>query len=83
MVTPKLPAARDPLLISTKEADSKSWIASKRVKPKEKPKRRVYLSSRFPFIRVIAYKPIDRVMQAQADLVEIVHELRQIVCVKG
>ncbi len=30
-----------------------------------------------------AYKPIDQVMEAQADLVEIVHELRQIVCVKG
>ena len=30
-----------------------------------------------------AYKPIDKVMEAQKDLVEIVHELRQIVCVKG
>jgi tRNA-splicing ligase RtcB len=30
-----------------------------------------------------AYKPIDQVMQAQADLVEVVHELRQVVCVKG
>lgn len=30
-----------------------------------------------------AYKPIDAVMAAQADLVEIVYELRQIVCVKG
>ena len=30
-----------------------------------------------------AYKPIDRVMAAQADLVEIVHELRQVICVKG
>jgi tRNA-splicing ligase RtcB len=30
-----------------------------------------------------AYKPIDAVMQAQADLVEIVHTLRQVVCVKG
>jgi tRNA-splicing ligase RtcB len=30
-----------------------------------------------------AYKPIDQVMQAQADLVAVVHELRQIVCVKG
>jgi tRNA-splicing ligase RtcB (3'-phosphate/5'-hydroxy nucleic acid ligase) len=30
-----------------------------------------------------AYKPIDKVMAAQADLVEIVHELRQVVCVKG
>jgi tRNA-splicing ligase RtcB len=30
-----------------------------------------------------AYKPIDAVMAAQADLVEVVHELRQIVCVKG
>jgi tRNA-splicing ligase RtcB len=30
-----------------------------------------------------AYKPIDAVMAAQADLVEIVHTLRQIVCVKG
>jgi tRNA-splicing ligase RtcB len=31
----------------------------------------------------MAYKPIDQVMAAQADLVEIVHELRQVVCVKG
>jgi tRNA-splicing ligase RtcB len=31
----------------------------------------------------MAYKPIDRVMAAQADLVEVVHQLRQIVCVKG
>jgi len=30
-----------------------------------------------------AYKPIDKVMKAQADLVEVVHELRQVVCVKG
>ena len=30
-----------------------------------------------------AYKPIDAVMRAQDDLVEIVHTLRQIVCVKG
>jgi tRNA-splicing ligase RtcB (3'-phosphate/5'-hydroxy nucleic acid ligase) len=30
-----------------------------------------------------AYKPIDAVMAAQADLVEVVHTLRQIVCVKG
>ena len=31
----------------------------------------------------MAYKSIDKVMAAQADLVEIVHELRQVVCVKG
>ena len=30
-----------------------------------------------------AYKPIDDVMNAQKDLVEIVHTLRQVVCVKG
>jgi tRNA-splicing ligase RtcB len=30
-----------------------------------------------------AYKPIDAVMAAQTDLVEVVHTLRQIVCVKG
>ncbi len=30
-----------------------------------------------------AYKPIDQVMKAQQDLVEIVHTLRQVVCVKG
>ncbi|MFO0747188.1 MAG: RtcB family protein [Myxococcota bacterium] len=30
-----------------------------------------------------AYKSIDDVMKAQADLVEIVHTLRQVVCVKG
>ena len=31
----------------------------------------------------MAYKDIDRVMAAQASLVEIVHTLRQVVCVKG
>lgn len=31
----------------------------------------------------MAYKDIDHVMAAQADLVEIVHTLRQVVCVKG
>jgi tRNA-splicing ligase RtcB len=30
-----------------------------------------------------AYKPIEQVMAAQTDLVEIVAELRQVVCVKG
>lgn len=30
-----------------------------------------------------AYKPIDAVMNAQKDLVEIVHTLKQVVCVKG
>ncbi|MEN5285313.1 RtcB family protein [Stenotrophomonas lactitubi] len=30
-----------------------------------------------------AYKPIEAVMEAQRDLVEIVHTLRQVVCVKG
>ena len=30
-----------------------------------------------------AYKPIDAVMEAQRDLVEILHTLRQVVCVKG
>lgn len=30
-----------------------------------------------------AYKPIEAVMAAQADLVEIVHTLKQVVCVKG
>ena len=30
-----------------------------------------------------AYKPIEKVMRAQESLVEIVHTLRQIVCVKG
>jgi tRNA-splicing ligase RtcB len=30
-----------------------------------------------------AYKNIDDVMQAQSDLVEVVHTLRQVVCVKG
>lgn len=30
-----------------------------------------------------AYKPIDKVMEAQKDLVDVVYELRQIVCVKG
>ncbi len=31
----------------------------------------------------MAYKPIEAVMAAQSDLVEVVHELRQVVCVKG
>ena len=30
-----------------------------------------------------AYKDIDAVMDAQSDLVEVVHTLRQVVCVKG
>jgi tRNA-splicing ligase RtcB (3'-phosphate/5'-hydroxy nucleic acid ligase) len=30
-----------------------------------------------------AYKAIDAVMEAQSDLVEILHALRQVVCVKG
>jgi tRNA-splicing ligase RtcB (3'-phosphate/5'-hydroxy nucleic acid ligase) len=30
-----------------------------------------------------AYKPLDAVMAAQSDLVEIVHKLRPVVCVKG
>ncbi len=30
-----------------------------------------------------AYKPIDAVMDAQRDLVDIVYTLRQVVCVKG
>jgi tRNA-splicing ligase RtcB len=31
----------------------------------------------------MAYKPIDQVMEAQKDLVEVLHTLRQVVCVKG
>ncbi|MEZ4491042.1 MAG: RtcB family protein [Cyanobacteriota/Melainabacteria group bacterium] len=30
-----------------------------------------------------AYKPINSVMEAQSDLVDVVHELKQVVCVKG
>lgn len=30
-----------------------------------------------------AYKPIDAVMAAQTDLVEVIHTLKQVVCVKG
>jgi tRNA-splicing ligase RtcB len=30
-----------------------------------------------------AYKPIEAVMAAQSDLVEVVHTLRQVVCIKG
>lgn len=30
-----------------------------------------------------AYKPIEKVMSAQSDLVEIVHTLKQVLCVKG
>jgi tRNA-splicing ligase RtcB len=31
----------------------------------------------------MAYKDIDAVMAAQKDLVEVVHTLKQVVCVKG
>lgn len=31
----------------------------------------------------MAYKPIDAVMEAQRDLVEVVHTLKQVVCIKG
>ena len=31
----------------------------------------------------MAYKDIDAVMEAQAELVDVVHQLRQVVCVKG
>jgi len=31
----------------------------------------------------MAYKSIEKVMEAQSDLVEVVHQLRQVVCVKG
>ncbi|MCP3668123.1 MAG: RtcB family protein, partial [Gammaproteobacteria bacterium] len=30
-----------------------------------------------------AYKDIDQVMENQSDLVEVVHTLKQIVCIKG
>jgi tRNA-splicing ligase RtcB (3'-phosphate/5'-hydroxy nucleic acid ligase) len=30
-----------------------------------------------------AYKPIERVMEDQEDLVEVVTELQQVLCVKG
>jgi tRNA-splicing ligase RtcB len=30
-----------------------------------------------------AYKDIDKVMQDQIDLVEVVHTLKQVVCIKG
>ena len=30
-----------------------------------------------------AYKPIDQVMKNQTDLVEVVVELKQVLCVKG
>ena len=30
-----------------------------------------------------AYKDIDKVMEAQKDLVEVVYTLKQVVCVKG
>ncbi len=30
-----------------------------------------------------AYKPIEQVMEDQRDLVEVVAELRQVLCVKG
>jgi tRNA-splicing ligase RtcB len=31
----------------------------------------------------LAYKDIDKVMEAQSDLVDVVHTLKQVVCVKG
>lgn len=31
----------------------------------------------------LAYKDIDAVMAAQSDLVDIVHTLKQVICVKG
>ena len=31
----------------------------------------------------MAYKDIDAVMAAQSELVDVVHTLRQVVCVKG
>ena len=31
----------------------------------------------------MAYKSIDAVMEAQRDLVDVAHTLRQVVCVKG
>ena len=31
----------------------------------------------------MAYQDIDAVMQAQSELVEVVHTLKQVVCVKG
>ena len=31
----------------------------------------------------MVYKSIDAVMEAQRDLVDVVHTLRQVVCVKG
>ncbi|WP_372587940.1 RtcB family protein [Thiothrix lacustris] len=30
-----------------------------------------------------AYKPIEKVMAAKGDLVEIMHTLKQVLCVKG
>ena len=30
-----------------------------------------------------AYKDIDEVMENQSDLVEVIHQLKQILCVKG
>ncbi len=30
-----------------------------------------------------AYKPIDLVMEAQKDLVESIHTLKQVMCIKG
>ena len=31
----------------------------------------------------MAYKDIDAVMTAQADLVDVLHTLKQVICVKG
>ena len=35
------------------------------------------------FVCIFGHDDIDAVMEAQSDLVEIVHRLKQIVCVKG
>ena len=39
--------------------------------------------SMFMLCTTMAYKNIDDVMHAQRELVEVLHTLRQVVCVKG
>lgn len=67
-------------LMSRTEAKKKFSLAEHRLATREVECRKdVGVIDETP----MAYKPIEAVMNAQRDLVEIVHTLRQIMCVKG
>ena len=54
------------------------------MKAKQPPPQVAPIGFRHPSMRRRgAYKDIDAVMAAKSDLVEIVHTLRQVLCVKG